>query len=490
MAITLVIFVHCLVNSFDASGLNPDDVPTIQQKKDGIIKSLVQIGIPMFFYISGMGATFLDTEKNNYGIFVGGKILRLLVPFVVAIFVFLIPRLYFGQQYEDFTRNNDVIESDYMTYMKAALPTIYLKLSWLWYLPALFIDCMLTYPLLRWTIRRSRQIPYDPVIDSGIVLLQIVTLFVWALPNYYLVTAHDYNTTLLIPAICVLGAVMFCFYTFQLLIPGRNGHHYAIWIKFVGPIGSVLLNMYKVQTQNMNLYHIFLMINYDAIFFSQGVIDMCYWRPMLKKRKDMADSVLAPCAILFFIFMYSLTSPTNYGNMGHLFFYPLYSTYGLQCLYTSGTWLWVYTIIWIMAEIANDKFHEGFYNYMCGSSLYAYVSHYFFILLISVMIVRPNHMEFIPALFLMFFGCQLMIAVTYIPLNFLYELIIPPKPTKAMELKPEGAEAEKKEAAEKANAKAEAIEGKGQPAIDLEAENVDKDSNASVSKKFDEEKFE
>jgi surface polysaccharide O-acyltransferase-like enzyme len=97
MAIMLVIFVHCLVNSFDASGLEPELNPTIQQKKDGIIKSLVQIGIPMFFYISGIGATFFNTETKNYGIFVGEKILRLLIPFVIAIFVFLIPRLYFGQ---------------------------------------------------------------------------------------------------------------------------------------------------------------------------------------------------------------------------------------------------------------------------------------------------------------------------------------------------------------------------------------------------------
>ena len=41
IAITLVIFVHCLVNSFDASGLDPEEVPLIQEKKDGIIKSLV-----------------------------------------------------------------------------------------------------------------------------------------------------------------------------------------------------------------------------------------------------------------------------------------------------------------------------------------------------------------------------------------------------------------------------------------------------------------
>jgi peptidoglycan/LPS O-acetylase OafA/YrhL len=96
IAIVLVIFVHALCNSFDASGLEPDDVPTVQQKKDGIIKCLVQIGIPMFFYISGIGATFFKTEEKNFGIFVGEKALRLLVPFIIGIFVFLIPRLYFG----------------------------------------------------------------------------------------------------------------------------------------------------------------------------------------------------------------------------------------------------------------------------------------------------------------------------------------------------------------------------------------------------------
>jgi len=97
MAIFLVIFVHALVNSADAANVSAEEQPTVKQKEDGIIKSLVQIGIPMFFYISGIGATFFDTEENNYGIFVGGKVLRLLVPFAIAIFVFLIPRLYFGQ---------------------------------------------------------------------------------------------------------------------------------------------------------------------------------------------------------------------------------------------------------------------------------------------------------------------------------------------------------------------------------------------------------
>ena len=216
---------------------------------------------------------------------------------------------------------------------------------------------------------------------------------------------------------------------------------------------------------------------------------MCYWKQMSKKRKELGDTALSPVMIVFFLFMYSITCPMNYSDMGHLFFYPLYSDYSLQCLYTSGTWLWVYTIIWIMAHISNDKFNDTIYKYVTGSSMYAYLSHYFFILLISVMIVRPYKITFIPALFLMFFGCQLMIMMTYIPLNWLWELAFPPKETKKMDLSatPEEQEAAKA-AQQKANLKADAIEGKENAAIDLEADNQDKASNTSEIK--EEKKFE
>mmetsp|Transcript_12709 Transcript_12709/g.21410 ORF Transcript_12709/g.21410 Transcript_12709/m.21410 type:complete len:384 (-) Transcript_12709:73-1224(-) len=362
--------------------------------------------------------------------------------------------------------------------MQKTLPTIHLKLSWLWYLPALFIDCMLTYPLLRWTIRRSKRIPFDPVVDTGIIVHQIVTLGIWCLPCYFLVTKDNYGAELLVPSIMVLGAIMFLFYTFQLLIYTPNGHQYAIWMKFIGPIGSICLNVFKYQTSNQNLYHIFLMINYDAIFFSQGVCDMCYWRQMVKKRNQLVDSVWAPLSILLFVFVYSLTSPMVYSGMGHLFFYPLYSTFGLQSLYTTGTWLWLYTIIWIMAHIANDKFHDGVYNYFCGAALYAYVSHYFFILIISVMIIRPYKVNFIPALFIMLFGTFFLIFATYYPLNFMYELVFPPKETKKLEtdLTPEEAQ-ELKEMEEMAAKYAEQIQAKANGAKDLADESQNDEEN-------------
>jgi len=201
----------------------------------------------MFFYISGIGSTFFRTEDKNFAIFVGEKVLRLLVPFIIGIFVFLIPRLYFGQTYEDWTRPNadGTMDSNYWSFMEKTLPTIHLKLSWLWYLPALFIDFILTYPLLRWSIRRSKGIAFDPLVDTGIVLHQILTLAGWAAICYFLVTKQNYGAIYLVPAVITLGCIMAVFYLIQTILPGKNGYQFALWIKLIGPIGSICLNNYK-----------------------------------------------------------------------------------------------------------------------------------------------------------------------------------------------------------------------------------------------------
>lgn len=124
-----------------------------------------------------------------------------------------------------------------------------------------------------------------------------------------------------------------------------------------------------------------------------------------------------------------------------------------------------------MAAIANDKFNETVFDYVNGSSMYAYLSHYFFIILIGVFVIRPAHIDFVPGVILMFFGTQLLIMLTYIPLNWMYEQVFPPKQTKKMETgeEKELTEEEKQMQAEmqKANEKARQIEN-GEIAVDLE----------------------
>jgi len=48
------------------------------------------------------------------------------------------------------------------------------------------------------------------------------------------------------------------------------------------------------------------MICYDAVFFSQGVVDMCYWRKMLRARSAVGDTFFAPVTVVLAILLYSL----------------------------------------------------------------------------------------------------------------------------------------------------------------------------------------
>jgi surface polysaccharide O-acyltransferase-like enzyme len=88
-----VIFVHCLLNAADTTEMYEKDG---LEKKDGICKTMAQIGMPMFFYISGMSSTFFNAEKHGYLSFVKGKVNRLLIPLFLAILTLLVPRLYFS----------------------------------------------------------------------------------------------------------------------------------------------------------------------------------------------------------------------------------------------------------------------------------------------------------------------------------------------------------------------------------------------------------
>ena len=68
VAIHFVIMVHCDQLCMEATDIrNPETfarVPyneEIIEKARGFIKSLVQCGVPLFFYISGMATTYYDT---------------------------------------------------------------------------------------------------------------------------------------------------------------------------------------------------------------------------------------------------------------------------------------------------------------------------------------------------------------------------------------------------------------------------------------------
>ena len=108
-----------------------------------------------------MSTTYFNTLKpqNTFLKFAWAKFLRLMVPFFVALPLILIPRLYFAQEYQGFAcvewtngyGSKCIIYNNIFEYGLKALPDLYKNLSWLWYLPALFVDSCVNYPLLAWT---------------------------------------------------------------------------------------------------------------------------------------------------------------------------------------------------------------------------------------------------------------------------------------------------------------------------------------------------
>jgi len=91
-----------------------------------------------------------------------------------------------------------------------------------------------------------------------------------------------------------------------------------------------------------------------------------------------------------------------------------------------------------MHGFANKKFNDTGYRLVTGSALYAYVSHYFYIILVAVLIIRPYKLTFMQGLVLEIVLVNLTILITYMIWTFIYDLFMPKK----QELK-EGTEEER-----------------------------------------------
>jgi surface polysaccharide O-acyltransferase-like enzyme len=185
----MVILVHCIVNSYsvlDYDSITPSDT---LQKKDGILRQLLQIGIPLFFYISGMSATFFDTQNKGFGNFALEKFVRLIAPLFLAIPCFLIPRLYLGQEFEDWTRiQPDQVEKNFWAYFVKVIPTLPWKMSWLWFLPLLFTVSIFSYPGLKWTQRRAKRVEIDFKEDGKILFAQFLVFLKLSIVGVYYCT--------------------------------------------------------------------------------------------------------------------------------------------------------------------------------------------------------------------------------------------------------------------------------------------------------------
>ena len=117
--------------------------------------------------------------------------------------------------------------------------------------------------------------------------------------------------------------------------------------------------------------------------------------------------------MVFFYFLSALTAPTVTVNEGSLWMYPLYAPTWLQCFYSTGTWLWLYLIVYLHSQGMNHKYNDSTYQLTSSISMYAYLIHYPFIVIVSAGIVKPLGIPFVPAIFVIFFATIGLIWISY-----------------------------------------------------------------------------
>lgn len=139
-------------------------------------------------------------------------------------------------------------------------------MSWLWFLPALFADSNVNYPLLVWSQRRKAGIEFDLKIDLGLILGQLTAVYVWSLPQRGVVdNLFEKN---LGPMLCVLACAYMVHFVAQYIFKFEKGRKYGFLIKLIGPLASFWLNYFRDGQREETIYGLFAMINYDLLFMS------------------------------------------------------------------------------------------------------------------------------------------------------------------------------------------------------------------------------
>jgi len=102
IAVHMVAYIHSVstaeeLRNFNFPNLETDDPKAYAisaERIDGARRVILQMGIPLFFYISGFSITFFNTEKKSFTRYFCDKVKRLIIPLIIVFFIFMIPRNY------------------------------------------------------------------------------------------------------------------------------------------------------------------------------------------------------------------------------------------------------------------------------------------------------------------------------------------------------------------------------------------------------------
>lgn len=118
-----------------------------------------------------------------------------------------------------------------------------------------------------------------------------------------------------------------------------------------------------------------MMVNYHTVFISGGVMYGIWQDKMKASMRALQKTAFWPVFIVGGVMLFGIFQPGNYSDVGYMFFFPMYSDTIIQSLFTTGSWLVVYFVNWLMEYECNKIYNANTYKLFTGSSMNAYLCH-------------------------------------------------------------------------------------------------------------------
>lgn len=96
-----------------------------------------------------------------------------------------------------------------------------------------------------------------------------------------------------------------------------------------------------------------------------------------------------PTGFVFLWFIYGILWASTDLYQGHFVVYPFYLDTAQRALMVTGSWLYMYCVIWVGETQLNHKFDEHVLNFVSRTSMYVFISHDIFCTILVTFIFYP-----------------------------------------------------------------------------------------------------
>ena len=152
------------------------------------------------------------------------------------------------------------------------------------------------------------------------------------------------------------------------------------------------------------------------------MLDSLYAKEMQRCYDDNSKTLLMPLCFMGYGLNLAVDTPTIYKNEGFLFFYPLYIPWWAQNFHTLGSFYYAYFLAWYMKTVSNEKFNTNVYNIIVGGSMWAYLSHYLWIVIVVYYVVRPYKLDFSVAAPVTWMGTEVLVVLSDYAVKCLFKM--------------------------------------------------------------------